>query len=163
MKLTSQMPSSTSLIPTVWSARTVEMLIFLRCMQMRLRAGDENVAIMERIGEVGQKAGRKCYPCVRYEVSPMSRGSGIFVVPMRAHVRLHRTKRASRRSRHVGPSIGGIDRSWIRRDRKSTRLNSSHEWNSYAVFCLKKKKVVPNETYTAQDKDKQKTGHRENG
>src|SRR6266700_2829541 len=28
------MPSSTSLIPTVWPARTVEMLIFLRCMQM---------------------------------------------------------------------------------------------------------------------------------
>src|SRR6266536_2232590 len=26
-----------------------------------------------------------------------------------------------------------------REDRKSTRLNSSHEWNSYAVFCLKKK------------------------
>src|SRR6266849_7511066 len=25
-------------------------------------------------------------------------------------------------------------------DRKSTRLNSSHEWKSYAVFCLKKKK-----------------------
>src|SRR5207247_8869976 len=24
-------------------------------------------------------------------------------------------------------------------DRKSTRLNSSHEWISYAVFCLKKK------------------------
>src|SRR5438105_7538889 len=24
-------------------------------------------------------------------------------------------------------------------DRKSTRLNSSHEWKSYAVFCLKKK------------------------
>src|SRR5207247_6084104 len=24
-----------------------------------------------------------------------------------------------------------------RRDRKSTRLNSSHEWISYAVFCLK--------------------------
>src|SRR5438105_7222305 len=28
----------------------------------------------------------------------------------------------------------------IVRDRKSTRLNSSHEWISYAVFCLKKKK-----------------------
>src|SRR5438105_7073745 len=26
------------------------------------------------------------------------------------------------------------------RDRKITRLNSSHEWISYAVFCLKKKK-----------------------
>src|SRR5207247_8866787 len=26
-------------------------------------------------------------------------------------------------------------------DRKSTRLNSSHEWISYAVFCLKKKTI----------------------
>src|SRR5207247_10744072 len=30
------------------------------------------------------------------------------------------------------------------RDRKSTRLNSSHEWISYAVFCLKKKKKKKN-------------------
>src|SRR5436305_10822446 len=29
---------------------------------------------------------------------------------------------------------------WGRRDRKSTRLNSSHVRISYAVFCLKKKK-----------------------
>src|SRR5258708_18220635 len=28
----------------------------------------------------------------------------------------------------------------LRRDRKSTRLNSSHQIISYAVFCLKKKK-----------------------
>src|SRR2546429_9977902 len=28
----------------------------------------------------------------------------------------------------------------VRRDRKSTRLNSSHGYISYAVFCLKKKK-----------------------
>src|SRR2546422_3162653 len=28
-------------------------------------------------------------------------------------------------------------------DRKSTRLNSSHGYISYAVFCLKKKLVVP--------------------
>src|SRR5437762_10534698 len=27
------------------------------------------------------------------------------------------------------------------RDRKSTRLNSSHRCTSYAVFCLKKKKI----------------------
>src|SRR5256886_9472685 len=32
-------------------------------------------------------------------------------------------------------------RSGGRRDRKSTRLNSSHSQNSNAVFCLKKKKV----------------------
>src|SRR5438876_3496392 len=30
---------------------------------------------------------------------------------------------------------------WTRRDRKSTRLNSSHPSISYAVFCLKKKKL----------------------
>src|SRR2546429_9782348 len=29
------------------------------------------------------------------------------------------------------------------RDRKSTRLNSSHGYISYAVFCLKKKKQLP--------------------
>src|SRR2546429_5647133 len=28
-------------------------------------------------------------------------------------------------------------------DRKSTRLNSSHGYISYAVFCLKKKKIEP--------------------
>src|SRR5258708_18864578 len=28
-------------------------------------------------------------------------------------------------------------------DRKSTRLNSSHQIISYAVFCLKKKKIKP--------------------
>src|SRR5438105_11244960 len=30
----------------------------------------------------------------------------------------------------------------VLRDRKSTRLNSSHEWISYAVFCLKKKRRI---------------------
>src|SRR2546430_16748145 len=30
------------------------------------------------------------------------------------------------------------------RDRKSTRLNSSHSQISYAVFCLKKKKTMKN-------------------
>src|SRR2546426_9363315 len=33
-----------------------------------------------------------------------------------------------------------VDRVVERRDRKSTRLNSSHLVISYAVFCLKKKK-----------------------
>src|SRR5258708_18460646 len=31
-------------------------------------------------------------------------------------------------------------------DRKSTRLNSSHQIISYAVFCLKKKKLTPKQT-----------------
>src|SRR3989449_9201898 len=33
------------------------------------------------------------------------------------------------------------------RDRKSTRLNSSHGYISYAVFCLKKKKRKPSRPY----------------
>src|SRR5438105_12075940 len=32
-----------------------------------------------------------------------------------------------------------VEEEGIQIDRKSTRLNSSHEWISYAVFCLKKK------------------------
>src|SRR2546422_6353132 len=35
---------------------------------------------------------------------------------------------------------GGAQSSRARTDRKSTRLNSSHGYISYAVFCLKKKK-----------------------
>src|SRR3712207_6865374 len=38
---------------------------------------------------------------------------------------------------------GGGARGALRRDRKSTRLNSSHANISYAVFCLKKKKKKP--------------------
>src|SRR3712207_7372951 len=40
---------------------------------------------------------------------------------------------------------GGSDRARppLPRDRKSTRLNSSHANISYAVFCLKKKKKPP--------------------
>src|SRR5256884_4844679 len=34
-------------------------------------------------------------------------------------------------------------------DRKSTRLNSSHGYISYAVFCLKKKKKIKYRHYTA--------------
>src|SRR5438105_10667288 len=47
------------------------------------------------------------------------------------------------RSCHPGGRVGALPRAYrglpARRDRKSTRLNSSHEWISYAVFCLKKK------------------------
>src|SRR6266699_2848587 len=46
------------------------------------------------------------------------------------------------------PSLGGTALSIsggeaiAKRDRKSTRLNSSHVRISYAVFCLKKKKTI---------------------
>src|SRR3712207_7956958 len=44
-----------------------------------------------------------------------------------------------RRVIHADNSIIRTDDS-VNRDRKSTRLNSSHAKISYAVFCLKKKK-----------------------
>src|SRR5258708_21689690 len=36
----------------------------------------------------------------------------------------------------------GMEGFWSRADRKSTRLNSSHQIISYAVFCLKKKNTL---------------------
>src|SRR5215217_8624930 len=39
------------------------------------------------------------------------------------------------------PPARPLQRSRAQRDRKSTRLNSSHANISYAVFCLKKKKT----------------------
>src|SRR5258708_22602854 len=46
---------------------------------------------------------------------------------------------------HVGTSckILLIALCFLAGDRKSTRLNSSHQIISYAVFCLKKKNVTP--------------------
>src|SRR2546430_4195863 len=44
---------------------------------------------------------------------------------------------------HLELELRRID--FVRLDRKSTRLNSSHSQISYAVFCLKKKK---NTTYS---------------
>src|SRR5256885_11467669 len=51
--------------------------------------------------------------------------------------RLHRPRHPLGSRHHRSPSGGGIRAR--RRDRKSTRLNSSHLVISYAVFCLKKK------------------------
>src|SRR2546427_6035735 len=40
------------------------------------------------------------------------------------------------------PNSGATEKYAPVRDRKSTRLNSSHSQISYAVFCLKKKKKI---------------------
>src|SRR3712207_8303603 len=46
----------------------------------------------------------------------------------------------------AGGVAGGeeVEGGRAQRDRKSTRLNSSHANISFAVFCLKKKKTYPN-------------------
>src|SRR2546430_10071679 len=50
---------------------------------------------------------------------------------------------------------GGKTEAW-KEDRKSTRLNSSHSQNSYAVFCLKKKKKNKPHTTHHQREHKQR-------
>src|SRR3982750_4990082 len=51
------------------------------------------------------------------------------------------------RSRQLGSHHRFLhgDRWCVPGDRKSTRLNSSHDQISYAVFCLKKKKQMNNQ------------------
>src|SRR3712207_7403111 len=62
---------------------------------------------------------------------------------------LHRRQAYQSRSRKRGPSecrqhdpADHLTAAAPERDRKSTRLNSSHANISYAVFCLKKKKTT---------------------
>src|SRR2546421_7392776 len=45
----------------------------------------------------------------------------------------------------AGPENNSTVRMPLGLDRKSTRLNSSHDQISYAVFCLKKKKSAGND------------------
>src|SRR5207247_10503251 len=67
------------------------------------------------------------YPLSLHDALPISRQHG---------AGLHRQRESGDRDepsgRHPLRQLDGGDR-------KSTRLNSSHEWISYAVFCLKKK------------------------
>src|SRR4051812_49795213 len=49
------------------------------------------------------------------------------------------TSRSESNGRRLGYSIFHVQSQSLERDRKSTRLNSSHMSISYAVFCLKKK------------------------
>src|SRR6266699_5753106 len=63
------------------------------------------------------------------------------------------------RSRRTDPcrrARRAAERHRLHRDRKSTRLNSSHVRISYAVFCLKKKKQITN---TFRSKKKKKKSH----
>src|SRR5207247_7341403 len=75
------------------------------------------------------------------ETQPMTRFSSIFSQLLQLFPRLEFEQAV--KEHHAERSAKGFS-SWgqfvAMLDRKSTRLNSSHEWISYAVFCLKKKK-----------------------
>src|SRR5215216_7031476 len=88
----------------------------------------------------------------------MRRGSGLFFFwfffflmirrPPRStlfpYTTLFRSRIGERHDGMLGPYVEPLA---AMRDRKSTRLNSSHQIISYAVFCLKKKNTTPIEKY----------------
>src|SRR2546422_3247114 len=74
------------------------------------------------------------YTLSLHDALPILRGHG---------ARVRRPRRSgdrARRDHSRHQASGAEDRGG--RDRKSTRLNSSHGYISYAVFCLKKKKNI---------------------
>src|SRR2546421_9657720 len=80
-----------------------------------------------------------------------ARGSGTLLPDRRAaaarrpvaHARPRGAEPAHLPAGRVGPDAHDL-RGPAHGDRKSTRLNSSHDQISYAVFCLKKKNHVTN-------------------
>src|SRR5207247_8253308 len=95
---------------------------------------------LARLGQQGRPSrlllelGRKTRQLARLDVDeradrvsalPRSRGERFSAPPRLARDRLQQQ------------CLQSCQRSERQPDRKSTRLNSSHEWISYAVFCLK--------------------------
>src|SRR5207249_11820914 len=95
------------------------------------------------------------YPLSLHDALPiLRRAEDAATTAPRAAPGCCRKQRGSREKRRVGQivreyrgGVGAIVRACAGaantrglRDRKSTRLNSSHVSNSYAVFCLKKKR-----------------------
>src|SRR6266568_8501268 len=84
----------------------------------------------------------------------------IYTLSLHDALPISRRRRPSRtREPHPGTAPGKhrpVPWSPPARDRKSTRLNSSHSSISYAVFCLKKKKKKKNKHTNKKKKTKKK-------
>src|SRR2546428_10628563 len=94
----------------------------------------QNWVVGARVATYSTRAPRATQPAIRYGgccSSDSSMASGVM-----------RGKRAPPAGSGSPGGRGGIKckRGVGQKDRKSTRLNSSHDQISYAVFCLKKKK-----------------------
>src|SRR5947209_17185323 len=87
----------------------------------------------------------------RSTLFPYTTSSDLVGEPTGSGTRINR-RRPGRDGAGAARSIGkghlaqGVRRA--RRDRKSTRLNSSHANISYAVFCLKKKKKTETQNHS---------------
>src|SRR5437868_6152516 len=77
----------------------------------------------------------------RSRAQPVEKDRHILLLDFPCHHRHHSTTRAWCAAAPVTRAVGISCLPLVRRDRKSTRLNSSHVSISYAVFCLKKKMI----------------------
>src|SRR5206468_11872329 len=80
-----------------------------------------------------------------FRSDPAERSTRVEWVQLHKDLIALRTADPALRAGHTGGIVDGAvlgDHAFVLRflDRKSTRLNSSHDQISYAVFCLKKKK-----------------------
>src|SRR5205085_11243789 len=80
-----------------------------------------------------------CLPPRGGDRRPVGAGAWCAVVGPRARDRAGRGAGGAPRAAHPRPAGRRRGQGHAGRDRKSTRLNSSHSQISYAVFCLKKK------------------------
>src|SRR2546422_10231642 len=85
------------------------------------------VAVTVRFFFFNDTATTEIYTLSLHDALPISR--------RRRHPHRHRRPHHAHQARHGHPRAATTQP-----DRKSTRLNSSHGYISYAVFCLKKKK-----------------------
>src|SRR5207248_6263836 len=87
------------------------------------------------LGQLGILAGLSRRPSAKSEVRGRQVATGTsYTVNVTGKEALTRLRRLW----HAAPCAGAYE-AYIARDRKSTRLNSSHRTISYAVFCLKNK------------------------
>src|SRR5438477_4539457 len=88
------------------------------------------------------------YTLHRHLLSFPTRRSSDLGLPQVGGVLLIFADHLSDLARHLRQLMSKVDSSLVKkiaqaiRDRRSTRLNSSHMSISYAVFCLKKKKYI---------------------
>src|SRR5947208_7330237 len=73
-----------------------------------------------------------------FPYTTLFRSAGLSGPPRRDVVDLER--HANAEQQRQCDDVGEVELEPDRQDRKSTRLNSSHQIISYAVFCLKKKR-----------------------
>src|SRR6202021_4224581 len=97
--------------------------------------GPRATQLIERDAQVLSPSYTRCYPLV------VARGEGAMIEDVDGNRFLDfNAGIAVTSTGHCHPKVVEAIEEQSKRDRKSTRLNSSHANISYAVFCLKKKK-----------------------